>query len=65
MLGNYLGGVGGETTQRLHGYLLQEAFISVAEVAWFPGERGSAVEDELNREYKGAHDGNLPPWNRR
>ena len=65
MFGNYLGGVGGETTQRLHGYLFQEGFIAVVEVAWFPGEKESAMEDALKDEYKAAHDGNLPPWNRR
>lgn len=63
LLGNYVGGIGGATTQRLHAELLADAFTSV-EVAWVVTPTFRAAEVELMEQYAAAHDGARPPWNR-
>src|SRR5437879_5947410 len=34
LLGNYLGGIGGETTQRIHSHIFTDFLIDRIEVAW-------------------------------
>lgn len=58
LFGNYLGGIGGSTTQRIHDYLFNDGNIMLVEVGWWTSEEYTEKEAEL----KG---GTLPPWNRR
>lgn len=63
MLGNYIGGVGGETTQRIHGLLFSEGQITEVEIAWIELDEYRDEEAELKEEYR-TKQGRLPAWNR-
>lgn len=58
LFGNYVGGIGGQTTQRIHRHLCMEGSIEVVEVAWWETDGYLDKEAELKR-------GRLPTWNRR
>lgn len=64
LLANYLGGVGGATTQRIHGYLFGDGYIQKVEVAWFQSQEYQRLEEELKKHYRGETGRKLPPWNR-
>lgn len=64
LFGNYVGGVGGDTTQRLHKELITKRYIGRVEIGWWPVPDPKAKEEALLAEYKAAHSGKRPPWNR-
>lgn len=63
ILGNYIGGVGGETTQRLHELLFSKDWITNVEVAWMETDGYKEKETELKEEYRKKY-GRLPQWNK-
>jgi excinuclease UvrABC nuclease subunit len=63
IFGNYLGGVGGETTQRIHELLFAEGQITRVELAWIEVDEYRDKEAELKEEYRKKH-GHLPRWNK-
>jgi excinuclease UvrABC nuclease subunit len=63
IFGNYIGGVGGETTQRIHELLFTERQIARVEVAWIEAGEYKDKEAELKEEYRKKH-GHLPRWNK-
>ena len=65
LFGNYIGGVGGRTTKRLHGLLFDEGHIQSLEIGVRPSAGYPDLEASLKAQYRGSHDGRLPPWNRR
>lgn len=67
ILGNYLGGVGGGTTQRIHSELFENEMISRVEIAWIETtDEVEAItkERQLREMYKQTH-GRRPSWDRR
>ncbi len=64
IFGNYLGGVGGATTQRIHWLLKLGENIEETEISWATtksdGERKD-LEGKLIGRYKSEH-GERPPW---
>ena len=64
VFGNYFGGVGGNTTQRLHHHLFAEYQVFHTDVAWIVTETYRETERYLLGEFKREH-GRLPSWNRR
>lgn len=64
MFRNYIGGVGGGTTQRIHAYLFdKDAFWNI-EVAWLKSTNRKADEVQLFEEHRLRY-GRLPRWSRR
>lgn len=63
VFGNYIGGVGGETTQRVHELLFSEGQIAKVELAWIEADRYTEKEAELKEEYRKKHS-RLPKWNK-
>ena len=63
VFGNYVGGVGGETTQRLHETLFSEGKIAEVELAWTETNAYQERETELKDEYRKQY-GRLPKWNK-
>ena len=63
VFGNYIGGVGGETTQRVHELLFLEGQIASVEVAWIEIDGYKEKEAELKEEYRRKY-GRLPKWNK-
>jgi len=63
IFGNYIGGVGGETTQRIHEMLFSEGQVAKVEVAWIEVDVYKNKETELKEEYRRKH-GRLPKWNK-
>ena len=64
ILGNYLGGVGGDTTQRIHGDLFDNGMIEHVEISWQETSdkaEASRMEKEFRDDYKKAN-GKRPPW---
>ena len=61
---NYIGGVGGGTTQRIHAVLFKEGAIKDTEVAWLETPYYYTEEERLKDIYKKEY-GKLPPWNKR
>jgi hypothetical protein len=64
IFGNYVGGVGGGTTQRINELLFSEGKISEVELAWLETDAHEEMEKELLREFETSC-GRLPSWNRR
>ncbi len=64
MLRNYIGGVGGGTTQRIHSYLFDGDNYKNIEIAWMESSNRKSQESILIEEYRLKH-GRLPRWNRR
>jgi hypothetical protein len=66
IFGNYLGGVGGETTQRIHHALFSGNVIDGVELAWLETrdeQEAKRKEDEFRNAYKKKH-GRRPAWDR-
>lgn len=63
LFGNYIGGVGGETTQRIHELLFSEGQITEVEIAWIEVDEYMDKEAELKDEYRKEHS-RLPRWNK-
>ena len=63
VFGNYIGGVGGETTQRVHELLFSQGQIAKVEVAWIKTAGYTEKEAELKEEYRKKY-GRLPKWNK-
>lgn len=66
ILGNYLGGVGGGTTQRIHAALFTDNMIEHVELAWLETKDNAEAqrkEKEFREAYKRAN-GHRPPWDR-
>jgi hypothetical protein len=64
ILGNYLGGVGGSTTQRIHGELFEKGMIDRVEISWFETQdvvEAKLKESEFRRAFKAVH-GRRPAW---
>ena len=64
IFGNYLGGVGGTTTQRIHAELFITGMICRLEIAWIKAKdqaEAKSKESQLRREYK-LQRGKRPPW---
>lgn len=66
IVANYLGGVGGPTTQRIHAELFTNIWIDRVEISWIEMESKAAAEIKekaLRAMYKNTHR-RLPPWDR-
>ncbi len=63
LFGNYIGGVGGGTTQRIHHLLFKERTITDTEVAWKEAPDHDSEEKQLRQAYF-AKEGKLPLWNK-
>ncbi len=67
IFGNTLGGVGGETTQRIHGALFTDNMIDHVDLAWLETKdktEAQRKEGEFREAYKRAN-GHRPPGDRR
>jgi len=64
MFRNYIGGTGGGTTQRIHGYLFDKNTYKNIEVAWAESLDRKSQESILLEEHRLKY-GRLPSWNRR
>ena len=64
VLGNYLGGIGGKTTQRIHNNLFEKNYINNVEISWKIVDNFKNEERDLRKNYLQKH-GELPPWNKR
>lgn len=64
LFGNYIGGVGGGTTQRIHELLFKERAITDIEVAWKTIWGDSSGEERRLRQDYFEQAGELPPWNK-
>jgi hypothetical protein len=65
IFGNYVGGAGGGTTQRIHNELFGNKNVTHVEIAWIVMENPSAAniqETRFRSEYKRRHGGKRPPW---
>ena len=63
LFGNYIGGVGGGTTQRIHALLFEEGDITDTEVAWKESPDHTSAEMRLRQAYF-EQAGQLPTWNK-
>src|SRR5437870_2967923 len=63
IFGNFIGGVGGETTQRIHALLFEDGNLDDVELAWTETTTYRQHEAELKGEYCKIH-GRLPKWTR-
>jgi len=63
LFGNYIGGVGGGTTQRIHALLFEKGAIIDTEVAWKEVTDDASEEKQLREAYFEQY-GRLPPWNK-
>jgi len=59
---NYLNGTGGETTQRIHRYLIDKKYIDKIMISWIATQNFD-LEKELREKYEKMHH-EFPPWNR-
>ena len=60
---NYIGGVGGGTTQRIHALLFKEGAIGDTDVAWKEVPDCASEERHLRQGYF-EQEGQLPTWNK-
>jgi excinuclease UvrABC nuclease subunit len=65
LFGNYLGGVGGSTTKRIHAALFEPEVLAGIEVAWIVSEDWQALETELKRQFAMRGGPRLPIWVKR
>jgi hypothetical protein len=63
IFGNYIGGVGGKTTQRIHKLLFEEGYLKKTKIGWITTENSGKIERNLRIKFKQEHS-ELPPWNR-
>ena len=64
IFGNYIGGVGGQTTQRIHAELFHNNMIDRVELSWIEAKDEADAkqkETEFRLTYKQAN-GKRPPW---
>ncbi len=64
IFGNYLGGVGGQTTQRIHKALFDDGMIDKVELAWFEAKDDAEAkkrETKFRGNYK-KENGRRPKW---
>ena len=64
IFGNYLGGIGGTTTQRIHRELFESGMIDRIELGWIEtasDTEAKRMESEFRKEYKKTH-GRRPAW---
>lgn len=64
IFGNYIGGVGGSTTQRIHQELFTNGMIEQVEIAWkavLSQAEAKEKESECRRAYRAMH-GRRPSW---
>jgi predicted GIY-YIG superfamily endonuclease len=61
--GNYIGGVGGRTTQRIHALLFEKGAITDIDVAWKEATDHTSEEKRLRQAYF-QQEGHLPIWNK-
>jgi len=64
LFGNYIGGVGGRTTKRIHALLFEEGAKTDTEVAWKKVPNYKLEEKHLLQVYF-EKEGHLPIWNKR
>jgi len=64
MFRNYVGGVGGGTTQRIHAYLFDNELFRNIEVSWLGSTDRKFEEHELLEAYRQKFK-ILPKWNKR
>lgn len=64
MFRNFIGGVGGGTTERIHSYLFNEDTFQNIEVSWLESTNRKLDEAQLLEEHKLKY-GRLPRWNKR
>jgi len=64
LFGNYIGGVGGKTTRRIHHYLFDRGAITDTEVSWKEVRDYKQEEASLRQHYR-EQQGRLPLWNMR
>ncbi len=62
LFGSHLGGVGGATTKRVNGLLLDRNRVARVEVAWFVTRDWGQLEAGLKAEFRAEHSGRLPLW---
>lgn len=65
LFGNYLGGVGGDTTQRVHATLFEADTVARVEVTWIVSESWKALEVDLKHQFGLLGGMRLPRWVRR
>lgn len=66
LFGNHLGGVGGKTTQRVHGELCTSPeVVAGMEVAWIESDDWIRLEKDLKRQFAMLGGERLPRWVRR
>lgn len=65
LFANHLGGVGGSTTQRIHGELFAPKVLESVEVAWVVADNWKGLEIELKRQFAALGGRPLPRWVRR
>jgi len=65
LFGNHIGGVGGSTTQRVHGLLFTDGHASNIEVAWLTAMDYRGLEQDLKDEYRALGGSYLPQWTKR
>jgi len=63
IFGNYLGGVGGGTTQRIHKLLFEEGYLEKTDIGWALTKEFRKLEKDLKMEFEREHR-ELPPWNK-
>ena len=65
ILGDYLGGIGGATTQRIHEELFEYKMIGRVEIAWIETKdkaEAKLKETRFRKIYKANHEGQRPAW---
>ena len=60
VFGNYIGGVGGTTTQRIHSQLFDGDWFTKIQISWIETEDPRQEERRLIQQHKKDH-GKLPP----
>jgi hypothetical protein len=65
LFGNYIGGIGGATTKRVHAALFEPEVLTGVEVTWFASDHWKTLEIELKHEYALLGARPLPRWVRR
>jgi hypothetical protein len=65
LFGNHLGGVGGDTTQRIHEEEFAGDAVARLEMTWVVTDEWKALEKELKRQFAPLAPNSLPRWVRR
>jgi hypothetical protein len=62
VLGGYLSGYGGKTTQKIHTMLLNDGYLEKVAISWMPSDNSKVAQQELLERFKKEH-GEYPAWN--